>query len=388
MLASEFNDFGGDLERHSYEACLTNIEMADYFVLLVGARVGGWYDEPNRISITRQEYRTAYEHHLKGKLKLVTFVRDEVWQFKEDRKELTRFLAQCDMTDRERKIAAAAPSKFANDAEFVAAFLNEVGRNLETGQAVKLGSVKPTGNWIHRFRDFRDIHDVLSPLAFTGLTSEEAAFRKALQSELLSVMSRLVAKSDGKVLDLSTILKSGLKAHPITPEMRDHELMAVDLKAWNSFSSACYQILSVRFETVVIDAALTSTIFLDYDATQGVYIQTATYDAVAKLWSEIRMFNELNTSETFSILIETSPRSMGYETGIASISTHKVAQLYSLTHRWINIVSLCRALILHLSGQPFQPPEQMPFSPINGFEESIMAERVNITELRAALGIS
>src|ERR1700759_2363174 len=70
-LRAEFNDFGGNLDQHSYEACLSNIEQADYFVLLIGSRVGGWYDAQERVSITQREYRTAYELHRAGKLRLI-----------------------------------------------------------------------------------------------------------------------------------------------------------------------------------------------------------------------------------------------------------------------------------------------------------------------------
>ncbi len=74
-MASEYNDFGGNLDQHSYEACLANIDQADFFILLIGSRVGGWFDASSRISITQQEYRHAYERHRQGKLRLVTFVR-------------------------------------------------------------------------------------------------------------------------------------------------------------------------------------------------------------------------------------------------------------------------------------------------------------------------
>ncbi len=61
-----------------YEACLKNIEHADHFILPIGNRVGGWYDEFNRISITQREYRAAYERHQKGLLRIIILVRSEV----------------------------------------------------------------------------------------------------------------------------------------------------------------------------------------------------------------------------------------------------------------------------------------------------------------------
>ena len=66
VLASEFNDFGGNLDQHSYEACLTNIGQADYFVLLIGSRVGGWYNEPARVSINILQLCEALILHLSG----------------------------------------------------------------------------------------------------------------------------------------------------------------------------------------------------------------------------------------------------------------------------------------------------------------------------------
>ena len=78
VLASEFNDFTKPLDKHSYEACLATIEQADFFLLLIGTRVGGWYDEAKRVSITQQEYRTAYALATVGRLRLLSFVRAEV----------------------------------------------------------------------------------------------------------------------------------------------------------------------------------------------------------------------------------------------------------------------------------------------------------------------
>ncbi len=387
VLASEFNDFGVDLAQHSYEACLANIDQADYFILLIGGRVGGWYDAKARVSITQQEYRTAYERHRQGKLRLVTFVREEVWQLREDRKELVRFLSKLSLTDSERKAIVGAPSKFASDADFVSAFISEVGRNVETGRAVTTGGIKPTGNWIHRFRDFRDIHDVLQPLAFTGLTSEEAAYRKALQGELLLVMSRLLSKREGSVIDYRTPLKRGLTAHPITIAIRDSGTLTVDLKEWSRFTTIFYHVLGIRFETVVIDDALTSTIFLDYDSENGAYIQNAAYGALSTLLDEIRLFNELASVDNLAIISETSPRSLGRKTGSLDLPADKAALLYSVAHRWINIATLCQALILHLEGRAFKAPELMPFSPIAGLEDRIQAERVSVLDLRTAMGL-
>jgi hypothetical protein len=72
VMLSDYNDFDKPREKNSYEACLKAIDRADYFILLIGARVGGLYDIAQKISITRMEYRKAYELVQHDKLKVVT----------------------------------------------------------------------------------------------------------------------------------------------------------------------------------------------------------------------------------------------------------------------------------------------------------------------------
>lgn len=47
VLASEFNDFAQSVETHSYEACLKQIQAADYFVLLrIWLKITSRYQHP------------------------------------------------------------------------------------------------------------------------------------------------------------------------------------------------------------------------------------------------------------------------------------------------------------------------------------------------------
>ena len=137
VLASEYNDFLKPLDRHSYQACLKAIEQADYFVLFIGTRVGGWFNPEQRISITQQEYRHAYELQKEDKLKIITFVRSEVWQAREERRETPSHLASLGYSDSEKTKIKDYPSKFADDAEFISTFINEVGRNRDTAVALE-----------------------------------------------------------------------------------------------------------------------------------------------------------------------------------------------------------------------------------------------------------
>ena len=72
--------------------------------MLIGARVGGWFDEPNQVSITQQEYREAYRLHQEGKLKLLSFVRADVWRMKDDRAERVLEVLELMATPDARKV--------------------------------------------------------------------------------------------------------------------------------------------------------------------------------------------------------------------------------------------------------------------------------------------
>ncbi|RYG94911.1 MAG: DUF4062 domain-containing protein [Alphaproteobacteria bacterium] len=387
VFASEFNDFRAELDRHSYDACLTNIEQADFFVLLIGGRVGGWFNEAERISITQQEYRTAYERHKAGTLKILAFVRAEVWQVREDRKELERHLRSLDLEDRERVEIASYPSKFANNAAFIGDFIGEVGRNAETLRAVKGGGALPTGNWVHTFSDFRDIHDVLAPLIFSGTTADEAAYSSALEHELLTLLARFLVKIDGNPIDVRGFISRHLKTWPITLTDRDQDFIIVDNKSWQSFSSLLIHVLAQHPTLVVIQDALTSSLFMTYRRDSGTYEQSLAYDGLAKLIGEVRRFKNEATAETMSVIYEYSPKRIGRPVNV-SLPVLRLASLYSVAQRWVNIVGLSKALALHLQGKPYVEPALQPFSPIDGMSDKIDAETVSVGEAREFLARS
>lgn len=109
---------------------------------------------------------------------MITFVRAEVWQSREDRKDLASYLASLPYSDAEKKRIESYPSKFADDAEFINAFINEVGRNRDTVAALKAGTPLPSGNWIHVFHDFREVIATVQAQMFSGVPVAEAALRR------------------------------------------------------------------------------------------------------------------------------------------------------------------------------------------------------------------
>jgi len=387
VFASEYNDFHGDLDQHSYDACLTNIDQCDHFILLIGGRVGGWYDASSRVSITQQEYRHAYARHQGGALRIVTLVRDEVWQLRQDHKALAKYIASLDLTDSQRNSVLGFPSKYAEDASFVTQFLEEVGRNTETAKAVRSGGERPTGNWVHVFRDFRDVTDVLYPLAFTGQTADEAAYRKALQHELIPILGRLLFKYKGKALDPSGSMKKFISDNRLSIHERDNPTVYIEGRKWDTFSSLFFALMSGPIEIVVLPDALTSSIFLNYDGATGAYVQTPAYTALANLIEYIRAINKSATTETLSTIIAHSPRSRGGQDVPAEVPTPEFLTLQHLAMRWVDVIALCKALIIHLEGNAFVMPDLMPMSPLSDMDNELAKEKLTQSEIREHLGI-
>jgi hypothetical protein len=384
VLASEFNDFKKPLDQHSYQACLDAIHAADYFVLLIGTRVGGWYDEPNRVSITQREYREAYELHRQGKLKLFSFVRAEVWQAKEERRELAKYLEALALEDDLRKTVANFPSKSASDADFIASFLTEVGRNKETAIAVKSGAAAPTGNWINVFSDFRDLVRVIDGTLFTSTPAEDLTLRRLLRRELREILSQtLVKMKAGSVYSPRSIIDRFHQESPIALDGRKDAVKTVSTRTWDSMSSLSISLIGLQLHPVVLDRAVSLPTFLAFDLGTDSYQETPVYEALLQLQDEIRRLKRANTTEVMSLVYEHSPKTQPHRGETIDIDTMKLAMFLHLMDRWANVIELSRAILRHLDGAPYSTPNLRPSSPIDGMEAQLNDQRVTKDELDA-----
>ena len=166
---SECNDFKKDSTQNSYQACLDSIRECDYFILLIGSRAGGIYSQTPLITITQKEYQCANELAQQGIIKkLLVFVRKSVWDIREDRKSLQRYienelLKDEDLKDKEEqlKLITKQHSSIIKDAGIIFNFINEVAKIDEMKRAVQSGEDYPQRNWINQFENFEDIISVL-----------------------------------------------------------------------------------------------------------------------------------------------------------------------------------------------------------------------------------
>jgi len=381
VLMSDQNDFPKPLDIHSYEACLKAIAEADFFVLLIGGRVGGWYDEEQRISITQQEYREAYQLHQQGKLKILSFVRSEIWQMREERKALWKCVSEANLDlDLKRKIVNH-PSKIVDDPEFTVRFIEEVGKNRETSAAAKGAGTFPTGNWVHRFNGFPEVIDQIRIQAFNGLAVEEATIRRLLRQELLELLRLSLLKTDHRsIMDPSKIVeKVGQGIHGSLDVVetvseylgkgtrtldsfdfhRDIDSVAVDRQDLFNLLRFVGLLAGKLLMPRILPEAIKSSAFLLFDPTSGTMSELPVHQALLKLLREIELFarfDKLALSKGFMPYMNELTDTQPSRSDTVRASKLHLSAVMQLLLCWARITMLCKSIILHLDGEPFSMP--------------------------------
>lgn len=275
VCLSEEDDFPVESGSNSYENCISVIDSCDYFILLIGSRVGGLYDAENYISITQAEYRHAYERLLLGKIKILVLVRKELWTIREERKELERYikseaLLDAELEESEIEKITKHPSKFANDAEFLFNFLNEVARNEEMKKAMKGEGEFPVGNWIHQFSQFRDVIGTL-----------KTHFRIKGDLRRLSMLANLCHEIESNMSVLMQSNDSGIKPkyHWASPARRNltggfndsSEYKGSHLR-WLAIFVMVGGSIGKELSTEMLDELLVSGEVLEFDRETGSFV--------------------------------------------------------------------------------------------------------------------
>ncbi len=382
--ASEFNDFDKPLDKHSYEACLKAIERSDFFVLFIGSRIGGWFDEKSSISITRQEYRHAYTLAKAGKIKLLTFVRDDVWNHRQSTKELKKALrADVALSDEQRDKLANHATTFATDAKTIISFVDEVSRNQETAAAARGDGSLPIANWIYTFKSFADIRQAVDLLVLNGQTVDIAARKKALQVQLLAMLREVVPSISGKALfpdtTIARIAKTlNLKAEDITRPVR------IDGKTWSHFAMLAMIASKPRPEIDHIRHVLTSDLLLRYDPARTRFEETPEYDLLADIAAQASNLGRSDGANTVELLKHGLKINRAEE---REVPGHILGAHLHRMFRLADLVGSARALVLALEGLPYSPPARMPRTPFLDQEQGVAEEELSLDQIRTWVGL-
>jgi len=359
VMLSEFNDFTKPLDVNSYTACLKAIERASYFILLIGTRKGGLFDAEHNVSITRREYRCGYDLVRTGKMKLITFVRQDLWTVREDRKALrdlliTDFAKHKELDDAQIERLTRHPSNFVNDAEHTFSFLEEIGRIDEMKQAVADNTQLPQANWIHPFSSFQDVIAALDPILNTKRSLSTAALLTNLQRELLTNLTAITSKSKDQKIHTHTFWGELARRH-FKGGVDGSSSMPARYVKWlvmYLIAGASGRGLSTQF----IDQSLTSGAFLEFDLTRNNYRIGAFHGALMQLKQNIDRLQDFNDGYLNQRLMDFTGKyapinnpSVNSDKNL-TVSNVELLPVFACFDCEENISKLCIALLKSLDG--------------------------------------
>jgi hypothetical protein len=390
VLLSEHNDFRKPLDTSSYESCLAALKEADYFLLLIGQRVGGFFDANQKISITRMEYREAYKLSQNGQLKLLTFVRKSLWDIREDRKALNQAFEEMNAASKELSAESRMKllnhsSTFVNDAEVTFEFLKEVSKVDEMKAAIKGVGVFPTGNWVHPFSDFEDVMAALNTELNIKNPLRRAILISNLKNELTVNLAALLTKTP------DTILPTAYLAMAARRRMTGDRGEVSDISGKHLVGLAMYLICAAPTSNLTsqfLDVALTSGEFLSFVKESHSYEPSLLQNRMLELKKNLdrlqfiaEAFGERRSrlaDELFGIPSDES---------LTSIENEKLSIAFVFQDCELNIVNLLSAILKHLDGDTnaLQNVELNSTSPFPETAKQLEQERPHKADVRAWL---
>jgi hypothetical protein len=327
VFLSECNDFPAEPELSTFESCLNVLRSCQYVILLVGYRQGAFFNEAEGITVTRAEYREAYKRLKAGKLKLVGFVRAEV----------------------EDDLRSRNTGEF-DDGSFTEAFLNEIRRDEEVRAGAKRGGPFPGGNWVFRFREFRDLAQVIRGSFRIGSRLQRRAIEANLLWELFSNLKELLTKR-----------RDGTVVHVPRCEELQRELKLTSNNVFTSIQLSREQAgglstLAVwfggfglnRISTTALDEAINSGEFLEYQIRGDQFVVGELQTMFLELRREIlalkRERTEFDRGDAQLTILELSG------SATPTVAGKYLCQLFSLANRLHNVLARAAALAAYFNG--------------------------------------
>lgn len=280
--ASEYNDFAKPLDKNSYEACLKAIDNSDYFILLIGDRIGGMYDEHN--TITQIEYRYAYQRMLEGKLKIINFIRQNTWTQFHDSKNKIKTIQADGSIDK-----SVIDKLFDKEEKIRCAFIDEVRREEE----MKAGE-SPKNNWLHRFETFADITSVLKNELGSkfDLTFKQSRF--IILNDIERNLRGICSKHENDIYPIGFMSPKLWKDFILNPDKAKITLEYDQYINYAVFYVSCLQIKP--FRTNRIESFYQAGFFLEYDKDKNDFISGNMNQLALNLLSSYDRLNNIHKS--------------------------------------------------------------------------------------------
>ena len=268
VFLSEKSDFPRDASKNTYESCLETIGKCDWFILFIGNRVGGTLideDTKEKISITRKEYRTAYKLFKEGKIKkLLVFVRSEVWQEKEIRKNLSKKIAIA------KEEILKTTTKSLECPEEVFDFIDEVRRIKDIKECGESNTPLPAGNWVNVFDDFSEVVNCIKIELSIQNDLSRLIWVENLNREFALNLQKLLVKDGDRIFEFYDCAKRIRDdcVRKFIKNNRNRIQMTL-----NDFNILCLtHIRSITFNCSVLRESILNGFFLKFDSEKNRYV--------------------------------------------------------------------------------------------------------------------
>jgi len=355
---SEYCNFDKDSSKNSYEACLEVIPDCEVFILLIGSRVGGMYDKKNKISITRKEYQTAYEAAKAGKVKkIITFIRQNVWDAREDRKSLKKLLSN--EYDSENSnlpgydTAYYASTILNDDAKHILSFIKEVLRNEEWRDGKK-----PLFNWVQQFNFFPDI---VSTLETELRIKTNFKARVMEQNVRLALMNNLKWIFNKNIWDTPFNISPNFREFkPIHNKLKAHEneyILGKDTMSFSKVELTDAQRFFMQPEAnidklgvVTFDDAISSGVFIDYDKQNGGFVESDFHKSLIDISMEINLLKDYLLYIPPEVKIDLNNAITNHDQAELEYSTRVMLAYNNIYEAIENIIDLSRYMINYMQS--------------------------------------
>jgi hypothetical protein len=333
------------------------------------------------------EYRRAYQRLKEGKMKILPFVRQELWDIREDRRALgaylqEQFVQEKELTEEQVKIITEHPSKFVNDAEVVFDFLQEITRVEEMKSAIKGTSAFPIGNWIHRFSTFKDIVEAIR--REFGFTTDVR--RSAITANLIhEIQSNLPVffekQNNGRVFP--RYLYAQKARTKIQGGLADASTYSGEDLFWLCYFSFP-PIIPGRFRTQFLEETVTSGVFLEYDYQKDCFTVGEMQKTLLNLRDHLYNLNAMETDFWWKLGHEFGRKykNRRHEPAI-SVSNTDMLPILALADREENIVRLSNAILMALRGdlRELAQVKLRPLSPLSDAEANNQENQITFDEV-------
>lgn len=188
---SEYPNFKIDTDKTNFEICLQNLQSCQYFILLIGYRRGGWYEE-NQLSITHKEFLTAKSLIENGHpIRIITFIRKSLWLLKNDREALIKQIAS--KSEELSQIVSETGSTVIDDPQYIFNFISQVSEGIQLSQ-----NASPVDNWIFDFSSFEDIIVALRHTFNIAENLQTKRIKKLLLQELKYNFNKFLVPAENR----------------------------------------------------------------------------------------------------------------------------------------------------------------------------------------------